>query len=465
MSGREGNMKLDESCISNWTSDLREFNFLFRISDLRCRIRPISKCLLVLLCGTYLASAQAPSVPTVVQIDLDDIVHPVSASYVSEGIKHAKDIGAQAVILRLDTPGGLADSMREVVETILSSPVPVITWVGPNGARAASAGFFILLAGDVAVMAPGTNAGAAHPVTATGQKIEDVMEKKIVSDASAYIRSYTAKRGHNAQLAESAVTESRSFTAEEALKDNLIDAVISDVQGIIDQYDGKEIRRFDGRPVRLHLHGASIQTTQMTARQKILSRVLDPNLALILALAGLLGLYVEITHPGLIAPGIIGAISLILALFAFNMLPVNWAGAALILLAIVLFVLEATVTSHGLLAIGGIIAMIAGGLMLVEGPIPQLRIRLSTALGLAFPFAIITVVLVRLVYLSHRRKSIVGEEAMVGEVGIAKSDIHKEGKVLIHGEYWNACSERPIPAGARVRVIKVQGLTIEVEQV
>jgi membrane-bound serine protease (ClpP class) len=465
MSGREGNMKLDESCISNWTSDLRESNFLFRISDLRCRIRPISKCLLVLLCGTYLASAQAPSVPTVVQIDLDDIVHPVSASYVSEGIKHAKDIGAQAVILRLDTPGGLADSMREVVETILSSPVPVITWVGPNGARAASAGFFILLAGDVAVMAPGTNAGAAHPVTATGQKIEDVMEKKIVSDASAYIRSYTAKRGRNAQLAESAVTESRSFTAEEALKDNLIDAVISDVQGIIDQYDGKEIRRFDGRPVRLHLHGASIQTTQMTARQKILSRVLDPNLALILALAGLLGLYVEITHPGLIAPGIIGAISLILALFAFNMLPVNWAGAALILLAIVLFVLEATVTSHGLLAIGGIIAMIAGGLMLVEGPIPQLRIRLSTALGLAFPFAIITVVLVRLVYLSHRRKSIVGEEAMVGEVGIAKSDVYQEGKVLVHGEYWNACSERPIPAGARVRVIKAQGLTIEVEQV
>src|SRR5215472_14821573 len=421
--------------------------------------------ILFLLCWVCLAQAQPQSPPIVVEIDLNDIVHPVSATYVSDGIKHAKDIGAQAVILRLDTPGGLADSMREVVETILSSPVPVITWVGPNGARAASAGFFILLAGDVDVMAPGTNAGAAHPVTATGQKIEDVMEKKIVSDASAYIRSYTAKRGHNAQLAESAVTESRSFTAEAALKDNLTDAVISDVQGIIDQYDGKEIRRFDDSLVRLHLHGASIQTTQMTARQKILSRVLDPNLALILALAGLLGLYVEITHPGLIAPGIIGAISLILALFAFNMLPVNWAGAALILLAIVLFVLEATVTSHGLLAIGGIIAMIAGGLMLVEGPIPQLRIHLSTALGLAFPFAIITVVLVRLVYLSHRRKSIVGEEAMVGKVGIAKSDVYKEGKVMVRGEYWNACSERPIPAGARVRVVRVQGLTIEVEQV
>src|SRR5947199_276671 len=420
---------------------------------------------LVCLCAVVLALAQAPASGKIVQINLGDIVHPVSAAYVKDGLNHAKDIGARAVILRLDTPGGLVDSMREIVEAILSSPVPVITWVGPNGARAASAGFFILLAGDVAVMAPGTNSGAAHPVTATGQKIEDVMEKKVVSDASAYIRSYTAKRGRNAQLAELGITESRSYTGEEALKNNLIDAVISDVAGIVEQYDGKQIRRFDDRPEMLHLRGATIETFEMTPRQRILSRVLDPNLALILALAGLLGLYVEITHPGLILPGVIGGISLILALFAFNMLPVNWAGAALILLAIVLFVLEATVTSHGLLAIGGIIAMIAGGLMLVEGPIPQLRIHLSTALGLAFPFAIITVVLVRLVYLSHRRKSIVGEEAMVGKIGIAKTDLHKEGKVLVRGEYWNAYSERPIPAGARVRVVKVEGLTIEVEQV
>jgi len=415
-------------------------------------------------CFLYLALGQTTSAPIIVEVDLNDIVHPVSAAYVRDGINHAKQLNARAVILRLDTPGGLADSMRDIVESVLSSPMPVITWVGPNGARAASAGFFILLAGDVAVMAPGTNAGAAHPVSATGQKIEDVMEKKIVSDASAYIRSYTAKRGRNAELAELAVTESRSFTAEEALKETLIDAVISDTQGIIEQYDGKEIRRFDDRPVKLQLRGATIQNFEMTTRQRILSRVLDPNLALILALAGLLGLYVEITHPGLIAPGIIGAISLILALFAFNMLPVNWAGAALIVLAIALFVLEATVTSHGLLAIGGIIAMIAGGLMLVEGPIPQLRVRLSTTLGVTIPVAVITIVLVRLVYLSHRRKSSVGEEGMIGEAGVAKTDIHKQGKVLVHGEYWNAFSERPIPAGARVRVIKVNGLTIEVEQ-
>jgi len=424
---------------------------------------------LVLLCAIASAQSQAPTAPStparIVQIDLSDIVHPVSAAYVKDGLNHAKDIGARAVILRLDTPGGLVDSMRDIVEAILSSPVPVITWVGPNGARAASAGFFILLAGDVAVMAPGTNSGAAHPVTSTGQKIEDVMEKKIVSDASAYIRSYTAKRGRNAQLAELGITESRSWTGEEALQNNLIDAVISDVAGIVERLDGKEIRRFDDRPETLHLRGATIETFEMTGRQRILSRVLDPNLALVLALAGLLGLYVEITHPGMVLPGVIGGISLILALFAFNMLPVNWAGAALILLAIVLFVLEATVTSHGILALGGIVAMIAGGLMLVEGPIPQLRIRLSTTLAVALPLSIITVVLVRLVFLSHRTKSITGGEGMIGEQGIAKTEIHNEGKVHVHGEYWNAFSNRPIPAGARVRVVRVQGLRVEVEPV
>src|SRR5437867_4771418 len=279
-------------------------------------------------CFLYLALGQTTSAPIIVEVDLNDIVHPVSAAYVRDGINHAKQLNARAVILRLDTPVCLGDSMRHNVVCVLFWPMPVITWVGPNGARAASAGFFILLAGDVAVMAPGTNAGAAHPVSATGQKIEDVMEKKIVSDASAYIRSYTAKRGRNAQLAELGITESRSYTGEEALKNNLIDAVISDVAGIVEQYDGRQIRRFDDRPEMLHLLGATIETFEMTPRQRILSRVLDPNLALILALAGLLGLYVEITHPGLILPGVIGGISLILALFAFNMLPVNWAGAA-----------------------------------------------------------------------------------------------------------------------------------------
>ena len=407
------------------------------------------------------ARAQAP---VIVQIDLEDIVHPVSADHVQEGLKHASEIGSRAVILRLNTPGGLIDAMREIVEAVLSSPVPVITWVGPNGTRAASAGFFILLAGDVAVMVPGTNTASAHPVSATGQVIDSALEKKIVSDASAYLRSYVAKRGRNAGLAELGVTESRSFTAEEALKEHLIDAVISDIQGIITTFDGKEIRRIDDRRVTLDLGGATVQKYEMSLRQRILSRVLDPNLAFILALIGLLGLYVEITHPGLILPGVIGGISMILALFAFNLLPLSWTGAALIFLAIALFVLEATIASHGILALGGIVAMIVGGLMLVQGPIPQLRIRFMTTLLVTLPVAVITVFLVRLVYLSHQQKSVTGKQGMVGERGVAKTDIHADGKVLVHGEYWNASSEKPIPAGAKVRVVKVQGLRVEVEE-
>jgi membrane-bound serine protease (ClpP class) len=408
---------------------------------------------------------QAPaSTPAIVQIDLDDIVHPVSAGYIKDGLNHAKDIGARAVVLRLDTPGGLYDSTREIVEAILSSPVPVVTWVGPSGSRAASAGFFILLAGDIAVMSPGTNTGAAHPVSIGGGQIDSVMEKKIVNDAAAYIRSYAARRGRNAQLAERGVTESQSFTAEEALKENLIDGVVPGIPEIIDQYHGRQIRRMNDQTATLDLRGATVQVFEMSTRQRILSQVLNPNVAFILALVGLIGLYIEITHGGLILPGVVGAISLVLALFAFNLLPVSWAGVALILLAIGLFVLEATITSHGILALGGIVAMIAGGLMLVQGPIPQLRIQLSTTLAVTIPVAIITVFLVRLVFLSRRQKSVTGGEGMIGEEGVAATDIHTEGKVQVHGEYWNASSEKPIPAGSRVRVLKVHGLKIEVEQ-
>jgi membrane-bound serine protease (ClpP class) len=416
-------------------------------------------CLALLL---LVPAARAQS-PVIVQIDLDDVIHPVSADYLKQGIAHAGSIGAKAVIVRLNTPGGLVDSMRQIVESILSSPVPVITFVGPNGARAASAGFFILLAGDVAVMAPGTNSGAAHPVTITGGKIEDVMEKKILSDASAYIRSYTAKRGRNAALAEKGVVESQSFTAEEALREKLIDAVLNDVPSILQQYDGKEVRRFNDQVVPLQLHGAAVQEFQMTARQRLLSRVLNPNVAFVLALLGIVCLYVEMTHPGLIVPGVVGAISLVLALFAFNLLPVNWAGALLILVAIGLFVLEATITSHGILALGGCVAMVAGGLMLVDGPIPQLRIQLMTTLAVTIPLAIITVFLVRLVLLSHKRKAVTGQEGMIGEMGVAVSDIHTEGKVMVHGEYWAAQAAAPIVAGTKVRVVHVDGLKVQVE--
>jgi membrane-bound serine protease (ClpP class) len=442
---------------------ISDFGFLRRQS--RCSPKSefrIPKSAMVFLLVLFLLPLHAQT-PSIVQIDLDDIVHPISAEYVRAGLNHARDSGARAVILRINTPGGLEDSMREMVEAILTSSVPVITWVGPNGSRAASAGFFVLLAGDVAAMAPGTNTGAAHPVSMTGGQIEGVMEKKVINDATAFLRSYVTRRDRNPVVAELAVTDSKSFTAQEALQEHLIDAVVNDIPEIIRQYNGKEVRRFDEQHVRLNLDGAAVEKFEMTFREKVLSQVLNPNLALVLALIGLAGLYFEMTHPGLILPGVAGAISLILALYAFNLLPVSWAGVALIVLAIALFVIEATVVSHGILAVGGIVAMIAGGLMLVQGPIPQLRIQLATMLALSIPFALITVFLVRLVVVSRHRKSVTGESGMIGEVGVAKSDVHDDGKVFVHGEYWNAFSTTPIPNGAPIRVVKVQGLKLKVE--
>lgn len=422
---------------------------------------------LALLFGALFCSAvqtaQDASRPTILQIDLDDIVHPVSADYVRAGLDEAAKRRDRAVLLRVDTPGGLSDSMREIVEGVLASPVPVVVWVGPNGARAASAGFFVLLAGDIAAMASATNTGAAHPVTIGGGKIDDVMEKKVVSDASAYIRAYSAKRGRNAVLAEQAVTESRSFTAEEALKENLIDLVADDTGQLVQKLDGRKVRRLDGSEITLALAGTRIDLFEMTARQRLLSNIVNPNIALLLGLIGLIGLYIEMTHPGLILPGVAGAICLVLALFAFNLLPVSWTGVALIVLAIGLFVLEATIVSHGILALGGIVAMIAGGLLLVEGPIPELRIHLATIIAITLPIAAITIFLVRLVYRTHRKKSVTGESGMIGEIGVARTDIHDQGRVLVHGELWNASSRVVIPAGKPVRVVNIHGLKVEVE--
>jgi membrane-bound serine protease (ClpP class) len=409
-------------------------------------------------------SPPEPAKGVIVRIDLDDVVHPVSTDYVRQGLIHAKEIQARAVILRINTPGGLMNSMRDMVGAILDSDVPVITWVGPNGARAASAGFFVLLAGDLAVMAPGTNTGAAHPVTGSGAKIEDVMEQKVMSDLTAYVRSYVTKRGRNVTMAELGVVESRSFSAQEALDEMLIDGIATDLSDIVRRFDGREVRQFNGNPVQLKLADAYVESYDMSARQRLLSHTLDPNLALILGLIGLLGLYFEMTHPGMIVPGIAGAICLILSLFAFNLLPVNTAGVLLILLAIVLFVLEAFITSHGILGLGGIIAMIAGASMLVEGPIPELRIHLATTIAVTLPLAAIMIFLARLAIASRRLKSITGEEGMIGEIGIAKSDIYGNGRVLVHGESWKASSSSPIPEGAAVRVVKVHGLKVEVEE-
>ena len=400
----------------------------------------------------------------ILKLDLDDVIHPITAEYVVQGITQAEAEQSAAVILRLNTPGGLDPSMRQIIEKILTAKIPVIVFVGPSGVRAASAGFFILLAADVAVMAPGTNTGAAHPVSLGGGKADEVMAKKIESDAAAYLRSLTAKRGRNASVAEKGVTESKSFTETEALKEGLIDGIAKDLEDMVEQFDGKTIQRFDGSSVVLKLKGESVRAFEMSLRQRVLAKALNPNIALMLGLVGLMGLYIEFTQPGLILPGVAGALCLFLALVALNILPVNALGVAFIIAALVLFVLEAKVTSYGLLAALGIAAMVFGSLILIDSPIPELRVRLSTAVGMALPFAAITVFLMRLVILAHRNKSVTGEEGLLTEIGVALTDIDGEGKVRVHGEIWQASSETPISAGEQVKVLAVDGMKVRVSR-
>jgi membrane-bound serine protease (ClpP class) len=401
---------------------------------------------------------------TIFNLEVDDVIHPVTAEYIVQGITKAEAEKAQAVIIRLSTPGGLDQSMREIIEKILASKVPVIVYVAPSGVRAASAGFYILLSADVAVMAPGTNTGAAHPVMLGGGKLDEVMNKKVENDAAAYLRSFASKRGRNAELAEKGVIESKSFTESEALQQHLIDGVAKNTEDLLNQFDGKTIQRFDGSPHRLKLKGEELYPFPMSSRQKLLTKVLDPNIAIILGVIGLMGLYIEFTHPGFILPGVLGGACLFLAMVALNILPINFLGVVLIIGAIVLFVLEAKVTSYGILAILGIIAMVIGSLILIDSPIPELKVRLATSIGITLPFAAITIFLMRLVILSHRKKSVTGEEGMIGEMGLALTDIQEEGKVRVHGEIWQASSSSPIRSGDKVKVLAISGMKVEVEK-
>ncbi len=397
-----------------------------------------------------------------VAVDVDDMVHPVTVDIVGGAIALARQQSASVLIIRLNTPGGLADAMRETITEIIASPVPVVTYVAPSGGRAASAGFFLLEAGDIAAMAPGTNTGAAHPVALTGQ-MDPVMKEKVENDAAAYLRSICAKRGRNSALAETAVRQSKSFTEREALDQNLIELIAPSESELLKTLDGRKVTRFDGSSVTLHTAGAEIVTYQRTLRQKIVSAIADPNIALILLVLGALGIYVEFTSPGLIAPGIAGAILALLGLSALSVLPISWLGAALMILALTLFVLEAKFTSHGVLGVGGAIAMILGAVMLVDSPLPEMRIRWGTAIALTIPFSIITIMLVTLALRARRAKVETGTEGMVGETGSAITDLAPSGKVFVHGEYWDADSSTPAPAGARVRVVAVNKLRLSVE--
>ncbi len=429
------------------------------------RIRPFALLAMVTVTGALLPTPTRAEPPRarVVQIKLDMMIHQVSAEYVERGITYANNHGADAILLELNTPGGLVTATQELVQAIYASRAPVITYVAPSGASAASGGFFVLLAGDLAVMAPGTNTGASHPVDLLGMQSDKTMNEKIENDLASYIRSIAQKRGRNVALAEDAVRKSASFTDKEALEDKLIDAVDATPRDIFAQFDGKTVQRFNGTVTTLQLAGADVEVYPMTGIESLLIWVADPNIAFLLGVLGLICLYIEFTHPGIVAPGVVGAISLVLALYGFNFLPINYAGVLLIITAFVLFALEVKVTSHGVLAAGGVIALVLGAMILVKSPWPEGRIRFPTALGVALPFAIITIVLLRYAVAAKRRKAVTGEAGMIGMLGVAYTDLDPLGKVMVRGELWGARSAQRIPQGAPVRVREIEGLTLRVE--
>ena len=409
-----------------------------------------------------LAAQAVCASPKVIAVDVDGMVHPITAEIVAGALAQAKRENAPLVLVRLNTPGGLMDAMRDTIEEILASPVPVVTYVSPSGGRAASAGFFILEAGDVAAMAPGTATGAAHPVM-LGSEMDPVMKEKVENDAAAYLRSICEKRGHNSALAETAVRQSKSFTDREALDQHLVDLIEPGDRQLLTALDGRAVTRFDGTVTTLHTAGAEIVEYQRTWRQRIIAAVADPNIALVLLVLGALGLYIEFSTPGMIAPGVFGGILILLGLSAISVLPINWLGAALLLLAFTLFALEVKFASHGVLGVGGAIAMVLGAVMLVDSPIPELRIHWSTALAVTLPFSAITVFLLTIAVRARRNKVATGGEAMIGQIGQALTPLAPEGKVFVRGEYWDAVALHPVAAGARVKVTAIDRLKLTVE--
>lgn len=398
----------------------------------------------------------------VVTVNVDGVVHPITVEILRNAIAQAEREGAAAVLLRLNTPGGLMDAMRECVEVIVASPVPVVTYVTPSGARAASAGFFLLQAGDIAAMAPGTNTGAASPVL-MGEKMDPVLRKKIEEDSSASLRSVAARRGRNAELAQKTVMEAKAFTEQEALSERLIDLVAADEAALFAAIAQRKYRAWNGAERTLVLPDPEYVAYQKSWRERIMSAVSDPNLAFILTVAGVLGIYMEFSHPGLILPGVAGGIALLVGLSALSILPINWMGVALLVLAVSFFVLEASFASHGILGAGGAVSMALGAVLLVDSPIPEMRIHWGVAVALSLAFTLITVFLLSLVVRAHRNKAFTGVEALPGRHGQAAEDLTPSGRVLLDGEYWNAIASAPVAKGAAVRVRSLTGLTLYVD--
>jgi membrane-bound serine protease (ClpP class) len=421
------------------------------------------------------SSAGPASSAQVVELKIDGEIEPILADFVTGSLQHAADQHASLVLITMNTPGGLGESMRQIIQSILNSPVPVVIYVSPTGSRAASAGFFILLSADVAAMAPGTDTGAASPLLAIGGfpvQVDPTLRKKIVEETLAFLRSYTGKRGRNVDLAEKAVTDAKAYTEKEALDGNLIDLVATSRDDLLAKLNGRPIKRFGGSTVTLDLSHPEVIAYEMSARQRFLSRIVQPDVFFVLLMVGVLGLYAEFTHPGLVAPGVIGGICLVLALFAMHLLPINLTGLLLIILAIALFVLEAKYAGHGILGVGGVIALVLGALMLVRSPLTAGGVSIGAALGVAVPFGVFVMLLMRLVLRSRRWKPAVGSEGMVGAVGEVTQPVDTAGgMVFIESARWRAvraagdAAGQTIPVGTRVRVVKVEGLTLHVQPV
>lgn len=418
---------------------------------------------LLLLAAAVLLGGALPVSAQVLKIVLNDTIQPISDEFIGRALQKADQERDQAVLIQLNTPGGLADSTRHIIEKIVASPVPVIIYVAPSGSRAASAGFFLLEAADVAAMAPGTNTGAAHPVSLMGGKMDDVMKAKVENDAAALMRSIVAKRGRNVELAESAVRQSKSWSDDEALSRHLIDYVAPSQDELFKQLQGKPIHRFNGQTVTLDLVGKSVHPFEMTLKQRILNYLMDPNIAFVLLAIGALALYAEFNHPGAVIPGVVGVIFILLAAFALNLLPTRYAALVLILAAFVMFALEAKFATHGVLGIGGIALLTLGALLLVDGPIPQLRVNLLTALAVSIPLGLITVFLMDIALRARRGKVFTGAQGLVGEIGTARTALLPEGKVFVHGELWDAVASGSVDAGQAVVVKRIDGLRLEVE--
>lgn len=427
---------------------------------------------LFLLAGV-LASAASIATPAisaqgrvVVSAEVDGVIHPVAVQHVRRVIAHADERGAALVVFVLRTPGGLVDSTRDINNAIIEARTPVAVLVGPSGNRAASAGFLITIAADVAAMAPGTHIGAAHPVAGNNERVDETMAKKMASDVASYARTLAAQRQRNVSLVEQGVIDSRSFTEHEALdaEPPLIDLIASDVPDLVAKLDGREVARFDGRTVTLQTAGASIESLEMLWTHRVLSALAHPQIAYLLLTLGMLGLTVEFWNPGSIFPGVAGGICLLLAFFAFQVLPVNYAGLALIVFGLLLLILEVVVTSFGVLAVGGLLSLVLGSMMLIDSPLPEMQLGFRFVGPVAIATGLIILVLVRLGIRAQRAPSVTGESGMLGKTGEALTPITPGGigRVRTHGEIWTATSVEEVAQGDTVRVTAVVGLTLTV---